>query len=127
MPANDSGQRRLAAIMFTDMVGFSALSQRNEKLALDLLETQRRLVRAPLTTYGGHEIKTTGDGFLISFESALQAVRCAVAIQSEIKDHNDAEIVDERFLIRIGIHVGDVIEREKDLIGDGVNIAARIE
>jgi adenylate cyclase len=68
-------QRRLTAIMFTDMVGFSALSQRDEKRALLILEEQRAVVRATLPVYGGHEIKTAGDGFLISFASALEAVR----------------------------------------------------
>jgi len=119
--------RKLAAIMFTDMVGYSAIAQTNEGLALELLEEQRRIVREALPEYRGEEIKTIGDGFLVEFPSALAAVRCAVRIQREISERNARYPKNRQVLLRIGIHLGDIVRRENDVVGDGVNIAARIE
>jgi class 3 adenylate cyclase len=119
--------RKLAAIMFTDMVSYTALSQRNEALALELLEEHRRLVRTILPQYDGREVKTTGDGFLIEFLSALAAVQCAIDVQAAMHARNLAQPEDRRVSIRVGIHVGDVVVNEGDLHGDGVNLAARIE
>jgi len=119
--------RKLAAIMFTDMVGYSALAQRNEALALELLEEHRRLVRDILPRHGGREVKTTGDGFLIEFPSALAAVQCAVDVQQALHHRSQTQPADRQVRIRIGIHVGDVVLRDGDIHGDGVNIAARIE
>ena len=129
MPAPDVGSeiRRLAVIMFTDMVGYSALTQRDEALSLELLEEHRGLTRAILPQYYGHEIKTTGDGFLLEFSSALAAAECAVEIQQAFAERNRAETPERQVRIRIGIHIGDVVQREGDVYGDGVNIAARIE
>jgi len=128
---NDSAQieneRRLAAIMFTDMVGYSALTQRNESLAISLLEEHRKVVRQFLTNHKGREIDTTGDGFLIEFASALDAVRCAVGIQSTFKEMNAQRPDEENIWIRIGIHLGDVIHTGRLVAGDAVNVAARIE
>ncbi len=126
MSANTE-QRKLAAIMFTDMVGYSALAQRDEALALELLEEHRRIVRSQLPQHGGREVKTTGDGFLIEFPSALAAVQGAVAIQNALHDRNQFSPPERQVHIRIGIHVGDVVMRDGDIHGDGVNIAARIE
>src|SRR6266850_4740460 len=81
VPSENTKHRKLAAIMFTDMVGYSTLSQRNEALALELLEEHRRVVRGVLPQHGGREVKTTGDGFLLEFPSALAAVQCAIEIQ----------------------------------------------
>lgn len=113
--------------MFTDMVGYSALTQRDERLALQLLEEHRRLVRPLLTQHGGREIKTIGDAFLVEFPSALAAATCAIAIQQVLHDHNLTAALDHRVLLRIGLHAGDVVHQENDVLGDGVNIAARIE
>ena len=121
------GERRLAAIMFTDMVGFTALAQRDESLALQLLEEQRRLIRALLGKYKGREIEAVGDSFFIEFASSLDAVHCAVAIQSTLKDWNAQRPLEDRALIRIGIHLGDVLHRGREVSGDAVNIASRIE
>jgi TolB-like protein/Tfp pilus assembly protein PilF len=126
MSANTEN-RRLAAIMFTDMVGYSALSQRDEALALELLEEHRRVVRDILPRHGGREVKTTGDGFLIEFSSALAAVQCAVTVQEALHRRNQDPPPERQVRIRIGIHVGDVVLRDGDIHGDGVNIAARIE
>ena len=120
-------ERRLAAIMFTDMVGYSALAQRNEALALDLLAEHQRQLRPIFLQHGGREIKTIGDGFLVEFASALQAVRCALAIQRALVQRTASETADRRIQVRIGLHLGDVEVRDGDVFGDGVNIAARIE
>ena len=113
--------------MFTDMVGYSALTQRDEALALQLLEEHRRLVRPILARQGGQEIKTIGDAFLVEFSSALAAAGCAVEIQQALHARNLAAPAGHQVQLRIGLHAGDVVHRENDVFGDGVNIAARIE
>ncbi len=127
MPESNTEQRKLAAIMFTDMVGYSALAQRNEALALELLEEHRRAVREVIPRHGGREVKTTGDGFLIEFPSALAAVQAAVEIQRTMHERNQVSPTERQINIRIGLHVGDVVMNEGDIHGDGVNIAARLE
>lgn len=119
--------RKLAAIMFTDMVGYSSLAQKNEALALELLEEHRRIVREILPAFEGAEIKTMGDAFLVDFASAVKAVQCAIEIQKKLADRNSKEAPERTINIRIGIHVGDVVRNAQDVFGDGVNIAARIE
>jgi TolB-like protein/class 3 adenylate cyclase/Flp pilus assembly protein TadD len=120
-------QRKLAAIMFTDMVGYSALSQRDEKLAQELLEEHRRLLREIFPRFHGTEIKTIGDAFLVEFNSALEAAQCAIAIQRALAKRNADAPPDRRIEVKIGIHIGDVVHRGGDVYGDGVNIASRIE
>jgi adenylate cyclase len=120
-------QRKLAAIMFTDMVGYSALSQRDEQLAQELLEEHRRLLREIFPRFNGTEIKTIGDAFLVEFGSALEAAQCAIEIQRTLA-HRDADApADRQIQVRIGVHIGDVVHRGGDVYGDGVNIASRIE
>src|SRR5262245_55666169 len=118
--------RKLAAIMFTDMVGYSALVERDEAIALQLLEEHRRLLRSIFRKHDGSEIKTIGDGFLVEFSSALAAVQCGIEIQEAIAERNSANPSQGNFQLRIGIHAGDVVHSADDVIGDGVNIAARI-
>src|SRR6202043_712901 len=122
-----SEQRKLAAIMFTDMVGYSALSQRDDKLALELLEEHRQLLREIFPRFNGTEIKTIGDAFLVEFQSALEAAQCAIEIQRTLAKRNHDVTPARHIELRIGIHVGDVVHREGDLYGDGVNIASRIQ
>lgn len=121
------GERRLAAIIFTDMVGFSSLSQRNEALSLDLLKEQRAIVRSSIQKHKGKEIKTIGDAFLVEFASALEAVRVAFDIQQSLHEINQGRPPERRILLRAGIHLGDVIMDQGDIYGDTVNIASRIE
>src|SRR5438874_1426363 len=120
-------QRKLAAIMFTDMVGYSALSQRDEKLAQELLEEHRQLLREIFPRFNGTEIKTIGDAFLVEFNSALEAAQCAIEIQRALAKRNADAPAERRIELKIGIHIGDVVHRGGDVYGDGVNIASRIE
>src|SRR6202023_756307 len=120
-------QRKLAASMVTDMGGYSALSQRDDKLAQELLEEHRQLLREIFPRFNGTEIKTIGDAFLIEFNSALEAAQCAIEIQRTLAKRNHDVTSDRRIELKIGIHIGDVVHRGGDLYGDGVNIASRIE
>jgi serine/threonine-protein kinase len=113
--------------MFTDMVGYSALSQRDEKLAQELLEEHRRLLREIFPRFNGTEIKTIGDAFLVEFGSALEAAQCAIEIQRTLAKRNHDVPSDRRIELKIGLHIGDVVHRDGDVYGDGVNIASRIE
>jgi adenylate cyclase len=121
-----AGQRRLAAIVFTDVVGFSALSQHDEAMAIQLLDAHNSLVRAIVQRHGGREVKTIGDSFLLEFSSALEAVNFAVDAQMELRRFGGSAADVEKLLVRIGIHVGDVVHRDGDIFGDAVNIASRI-
>jgi adenylate cyclase len=121
------GTRKLAAIMFTDMVGYTALGQRNESLSLALVEEQGKLIRPTLERHGGKEIKTIGDAFLVQFPNALDAVRCAYDIQRAAREYNFSLPADRRVHIRIGLHLGDVEESSGDILGDAVNVASRVE
>ncbi len=125
--ASTAEDRRLAAIMFTDMVGYTALSQKNEREALETLEEHRKLLRPIFPKYGGQEVKTIGDSFLVEFSSVLEAVRCAVAVQQVLHDRTFASPGGKKIMIRIGIHVGDVVHNQRDVYGDAVNIASRLE
>jgi len=121
------GERRLAAIMFTDMVDYTTMSERDEALALTLLEEHRKLLRSVFARHGGREVKTIGDGFLVEFPSALEAVRCALEIQQLMYKRNQDVPSERKILLRVAIHLGDVEHRDGDVYGDAVNIASRIQ
>ncbi len=119
--------RKLSVILFTDMVGYSAKVQANEDHALALLQEHNDILQKHIDSYKGRTIKTIGDAFLADFESVLNAVNCAVSIQKELYDRSATVPEDRKIEVRIGIHVGDVIYRDRDVFGDGVNIASRIQ
>ncbi len=120
-------ERRLAAVMFTDMVGYTSLSERDERLAIALLDEQRNILRPIFAKHAGHEVKTLGDGFLVEFPSALEAVRCALEIQRAIRGRNGRIPSNQKILLRVAIHLGDVEHRGGDIYGDAVNIASRVQ
>ncbi len=113
--------------MFTDMVDYTTMSEKNEALALTLLEEHRKLLRPVFARHGGREVKTVGDGFLVEFPSALEAVRCALEIQHLMDKRNHSVPSERTMLLRVAIHLGDVEHRDGDVYGDAVNIASRIQ
>lgn len=121
-------QRRLAAVLAADVAGYSRLMGLDEERTLAQLKTLRRtLVDPAIASHRGRIVKTTGDGMLVEFASAVDAARCAVDIQHEMINRSAGVEPDFRIEFRIGIHVGDIIIDDGDIFGDGVNIAARLE
>jgi adenylate cyclase len=121
-------ERRLAAILAADVAGYSRLMGANEEGTLAQLKSIRKaLVDPTIAAHRGRIVKTTGDGMLVEFASAVDAARCAVEVQRSIAVHSADVAQDLRIEFRIGIHVGDIIFDENDIFGDGVNIAARLE
>jgi TolB-like protein/Tfp pilus assembly protein PilF len=126
--ADTNVERRLAAIMACDMVGFSRMMGADEEGTLRRLKALRdQTLGQRISANRGRVVKTTGDGVLAEFTSVVDAVRCAVEIQQEILQHNSASGEAQRVDFRIGINLGDVIVEGADIYGDGVNIAARLE
>ena len=124
---NNTRNRSLAAIMFTDVVGFSAIMHKDESAALNLLDNHNKIVQPIVIKYNGTILKPQADGYLMKFSSAVDAVRCGKDIQKEISIYNKEINENENILLRIGIHLGDVVLTENDIFGDGVNIASRLE
>lgn len=121
-------ERRLAAVVAADVAGYSRLMGRDEEGTLARLKSIRRdIIDGKINEHRGRIVKTTGDGFLAEFASAVDAARCAFEIQSAMAAPNAAAPPDSRIEFRIGIHIGDIIIDEDDIFGDGVNIAARLE
>ena len=120
--------RRLAAVLAADIAGYSRLMGRAEERTLvELKELRKTLIDPSIASHRGRIVKTTGDGMLVEFASAVDAVRCAVEVQRAMVVHNVDVPQDLRIEFRIGIHVGDIIIDDNDIFGDGVNIAARLE
>src|SRR3989441_9284769 len=119
--------RRLAAIMFTDIVGFSRQMGRNEAHTLQLLDVHNRSIQQAVADHHGTVIKTVGDAFLVDFPSVVHAVHCAQQIQALFRVHNAGQEPAEQIHVRIGIHSGDIVQKEGDVFGDGVNIAKRLQ
>lgn len=113
-------QRKLAAIMFTDILGYTALMSKDEHKALQTLKKNREIQKPLIEKYNGEWLKEMGDGTLSCFPSVVDAVNCALEIQNSLKSDSD-------LILRIGIHMGDIVFAEGDIFGDGVNIASRIE
>ncbi len=121
-------QRRLAAILAADVVGYSRLIGQDEAGTLrHLKELRRSLIDPAIKEHRGRIVKTTGDGILIEFPSAVEAVRCAVTVQRAMAETEDKAPPDRRIVFRMGVHQGDVVVENDDLFGDGVNVAARLE
>ena len=112
--------RTLAAIRFTDIAGYTALSAHHEEKALELIDRQHELLQPIVAEFDGSWLKEMGDGLLLSFPSSKQAVNCEIKIQQTVKEIEDLNL-------RIGIHQGDILEKGGDVFGDDVNIASRIE
>ena len=119
--------RELSAIMMTDIVGYSGYMERDEQRTYRMLLEHNNVVRAAVVKYRGREIKTIGDAFFVVFRSAADAVDCAISIQRTLMESNAKKEDPDKIVIRIGIHLGEVIVTNNDVFGDGVNIAARIE
>jgi adenylate cyclase len=119
--------RRLAAIMFTDIVGFSRQMGSDEARTLRLLEVHNRLIHQAVSEHHGTVIKIMGDAFLVDFPSVVHAVQCAQEIQAQLRTHNTDKEAAEQIHVRIGIHLGDIVQRDGDVFGDGVNIASRLQ
>jgi adenylate cyclase len=125
---NQRVERRLAAVLAADVAGYSRLMGRDEERTLEQLKALRRtLVDPAVAVHRGRIVKSTGDGLLAEFASAVDAVRFAVELQQTMAKENAAVPAELRIEFRVGIHVGDIIIDEQDIFGDGVNIAARLE
>jgi class 3 adenylate cyclase/TolB-like protein len=124
---SEGGTRKLAAIMFTDVKDFSKKMGENEIAAMEVLKIHDDMMREIVAKYNGVVIKSLGDSFMVDFSSAVNAVRCAIEVQERFWEYNKDKTEFNKIQVRIGIHLGDVINVGNDIYGDGVNIAARIE
>ena len=119
--------RRLAAILAADVVGYSRLMGEDEAGTARAVSEHREAARPIVAGYGGRIVKTTGDGLLLEFPSVVAAVECAIAIQKLMVERNAETPGSKRIVYRIGVNLGDVLIEGDDILGDGVNIAARLE
>ena len=121
MTPNSPRKRKLAAIMFTDIVGYTALMQQDEALALELRSIHRQVFEAQHALHQGKILQYYGDGTLSIFDSSIEAIHCALAIQQQLWQYSP------QVPVRIGLHSGDIVYSQTEVFGDGVNIASRIE
>ncbi|MBR0693068.1 adenylate/guanylate cyclase domain-containing protein [Bradyrhizobium lablabi] len=119
--------RRLAAIVAADVAGYSRLMGLDEVGTARTLREHRKVTDALVAKHGGRLVKSTGDGVLLEFPSVVDAVECAVAMQAVMAERNSGVPEDRRMLLRIGINLGDILIEGDDILGDGVNVAARLE
>jgi adenylate cyclase len=124
-----AGSRKLAAILVSDVVGYGKLAGSDEDRTLARLRALRSDLMDPtIAVHNGRIVKRTGDGSIVEFRSVVDAVRCAIEVQNEMVERNAGLLPERRIDFRIGIHLGDVVEEsDGDLMGDGINIAARLE
>ncbi|MDP6831238.1 MAG: adenylate/guanylate cyclase domain-containing protein [Alphaproteobacteria bacterium] len=121
-------QRRLAAIVSADVVGYSRLMGVDETGTLDALRAHRNeLIDAKIAEHGGRIVKTMGDGLLLEFPSVVDAIQCVIDVQQTMAKRNEAVDEDKRIVFRIGVHLGDLVVEGDDIFGDGINVAARLE
>src|SRR5580692_9063863 len=120
-------KRKIAAIMAADIAGYSKLVAEDEEETLRRLESYRAVFQDFVARFSGRIFNTAGDAVLAEFPSAVEAVRCAIDVQESLRTRNLAYPASRQMSFRIGITIGDVVERDGDLLGDGVNIAARLE
>src|SRR5215467_8182454 len=126
--AEERVQRRLAAILAADVVGYSRLIEQDEAGTLEALKGRRKAILEPLLAKcHGRVVRLMGDGTLAEFASAVDAVQCAVDIQKAMKEANATLPEDRAIVLRVGLNLGDVVVEDGDLYGDGVNVAARLE
>jgi len=119
--------RALAAIMITDIVGFSKEMEDNEERTYSKLLVHNEMIRKNIKKNKGEEIKTIGDAFLVRFKSAVDAVKAAINIQKQFLKYNKNRKAVDQILVRIGIHIGDILIKDNDVFGNGINIASKIE
>ena len=127
LPKTVTETRKLAAIMFTDIVGFSRQMGSNEARTLRLLAVHNQVIQQAATAHKGTVIKTVGDAFLVDFPSVVNAVQCAQQVQAQLRAHNTEKEDTEQIHVRIGIHLGDIVQQDGDVFGDGVNVASRLQ
>ena len=120
-------RRKIATILAADVAGYSRLMEQDEEATLAALKTTRRIFDQSVEQFGGREFGSVGDSLMAQFPSAVNAVRCARAIQDKLTSENENQPADRQMMLRIGINLGDVIEEADTLYGDGVNVAARIQ
>jgi class 3 adenylate cyclase len=119
--------RALAAIMITDIVDFSKEMEANEERTYSKLITHNEIIRKSISKNNGEEIKTIGDAFLVRFKSALDSVKASINIQKDFSEYNKDKKKVDQILVRIGIHIGDILTMDNDVFGNEVNVASRIQ
>jgi adenylate cyclase len=125
--ADEGFKRKLTAILSADVVGYSSLMEDNEEATIQTLNTYRKSISTLIEQHRGRVVDTTGDNLLAEFSSVVDALKCAVETQKEIGERNADLPENRRMLFRIGVNLGDIVEEEDRIYGDGVNIAARLE
>ena len=120
-------ERRLAAILAADVMGYSRHTERNEEASTTTLRKYRAVVEESIAAHKGHIFSSAGDGLVAEFPSIVEAIRCAVEIQNEIAERNASVPENERMQFRIGVNLGDVISEDNNFYGTGVNVAVRLE
>jgi adenylate cyclase len=126
-PGLGQPNRRLAAVMFLDMVGYSAMMARDEDRALTCVGELEKLLRAEVPKFGGRLVKFLGDGSMAEFPTALSAVRCSQSVLVEVESNNAWVPAEKRYSVRIGLHLGELVDRSDDIFSNAVNVAARIQ
>jgi class 3 adenylate cyclase len=126
-PGFGQPNRRLAAVMFLDMVGYSAMMAKDEERALACVAELEKLLRAEVPKFGGRLVKFLGDGSMAEFPTALSAVRCSQSVLQDVESNNAWVPVENRYSVRIGLHLGELVDRADDIFSNAVNVAARIQ